>query len=171
MVDWNAEIADPLRDAWEELRVRQIKLFERNNNEESVSGAFAALLEPLCSGDLVITTEHNKMNDLIRTNADKAIMLGQDVDEVKPDIVIHVPEENSIERNLLVIEMKKYGNSEWRHDEDKLLEMTSPPRAPRHFQYRFGLLIRYRETGEIGVATLFQGGEDFYLNPANFRRN
>lgn len=169
MVNWNQNMAGKLVTAWAALFAEQAHLFRDDDDEETVSGAFARFLETLRSDGLLVNTEYATMNDQIQARVRKAISLGQDIEEVKPDIVIHRPGDDSIEGNLLAIEMKKWINSDWRHDEDKLIEMTSDPRPPREFQYRFGLLLRFRQTGVIGEATLFKGGESFYLNPATLR--
>lgn len=169
MVSWNDEIAPHLHDAWAELLDKHGNLFPEEAGEPTVSGAFAAFLERLCHDGLVAITEYDKMNDDLKMRVEKQVMLGDDIEAIKPDIVIHRHGDDSLDGNLLAIEMKKWANGNWRHDEDKLSEMTSPPRGPRRFQYRFGLLIRFRTDGQIGSATLFRQGEAHYLNPATMR--
>lgn len=170
MVSWNNEIADYLHDAWAELLNKHGNLFPEEAGEPSVSGAFAPLLEGLCHDGLLPITEYDKMNDDLKTRIEKQVMLGNDIEAIRPDIVIHRHGDDSLDGNLLAIEMKKWANGDWRHDEDKLIEITSPPREPRMFQYRFGLLIRFRTTGQVGAAILFCDGDQFALDPNTFRR-
>ncbi len=170
MIDWNQEIAGHLHDAWQEFVNEQAHLFPEETGEPAVSGAFAPFLKRLCNHGLVVNTEYNKMNDYLAGRVAKALSFGGDPEEIKPDIIIHRANDDSIDGNLLAIEMKKWDNGDWRHDEDKLIQMTSPPEPPQHFQYRYGLLLRFRNNGQIGIATLFVNGKQYFLNPKTFRR-
>lgn len=90
------------------------------------------------------------------TRVAKAALLGDKILEIRPDIIIHRPYDNSPQGNLLFIEIKKFENKYLVGDRAKLIEVTRKPRGPRLFQYRFGLLLRYRRSGQIASATLYQ---------------
>jgi len=170
-VEWNKDIAGEVIGAWHEFMVSEYGYLVRENaREEAVCGAFYPFLRRLCEEWFVINVEYDKMNDELRQRAEKEIVIGESVHAVLPDIIIHRPRENDKQDNLLAIEMKKWANGAWRHDVNKLREMTSPPQSGRHFQYRFGLLIRFRQTGDIGAALLFEEGTECALNPKTLQR-
>jgi hypothetical protein len=168
---WNDELAPGIVAAWKHfLDSDRAYLVPEKAKEESVSAAFHGHLEPLCPGGFTVVHTYNKMNDPIVRRIAKAIVLGPAVHEVVPDIVIQRHEGDAIDDNLLVIEMKKAGAQGWKKDLAKLKEMTSLPRAPRRFQYRFGLFLRFSADGKFDKCILFESGKSWLLNDENLTR-
>jgi len=168
MTDWNEEIAPKLLAGWSQLVTDRPDLFLDKANEDTVSDAFKSRLEGRFDG-FEIDTDYDRMNADLRRAAKKAV-LGTAVKEIFPDIVIHVPGEDDLRYNLLTIEMKKWNNYRLAKDLLKLAEMTRKPKLPRKFQYEYGLLIRFRPTGAIGMAKLFHDGQSLDLDPESLEK-
>lgn len=166
-MNWNEQIAPLLVEAWHNIATKRQDLFADDVNELSVSGALKTELQLKFERyGFVVDNEYNRMNASLAKRASKAIRIGEDVCKIIPDLIIHIPGEDSLECNLLAIELKKWSNSEWRDDWLKLSEMTGPPREPREFQYRFGLAIRFTGKAKIGSAVKFDSGKPVLLHQA-----
>lgn len=74
---------------------------------------------------------------------------------VRPDVIVHRREQDD---NLLVVEVKKAGNSAIGLDDCKLREFTGS-----FFLYRFGLLLRFQGAKqEYSELTWYEAGEVFH---------
>jgi hypothetical protein len=89
----------------------------------------------------------------------KDVQIGDRIERVRPDIIIHNRRSNAAKLNLLIVECKKSGCSaeEIDHDRDKITALMSDKR----YAYYFGLQIIY--AGPMTRGTLF------YKNGTNIR--
>lgn len=164
-MNWNLQIAPLILASWKEAVAGNEQLFEENNHEDSVRGYLvAALRKRFAVNGFIVDAPYSRMNSAELERVTKRIMIGLKEHNIVPDILVHRRNENLAEHNCLALEIKKIGNPEWENDVRKLLEMTSIPRAPRSFQYAFGLLLRFNQNTQIEMARLFQGGQEFELD-------
>jgi hypothetical protein len=154
--DWNKDVAGKVLAAWKACAGARSDDIAKGHYEPSISATFHHYLANTEWPDgLEAAPEYAFMNGKM-TRVAKKIMFGDKEGEIRPDIIIHRPYENSLQGNLLFIEIKRFENKYLSRDRFKLIEVTSRPQWPRPFQYRFGLLLRYRRSGEIGRATLYR---------------
>lgn len=154
--DWNKDVAGKVIAAWKDCAQARNDDIANSHYEPSISATFHHYLANMEWPDgLEAAAEYALMNGK-KMRVDKAIMFGSKEGKIRPDIIIHRPYDNSLEGNLLFIEIKRFENKYLSRDRFKLMDVTSKPKPPRPFQYRFGLLLRYRTNGEIGRATLYR---------------
>jgi hypothetical protein len=120
----------------------EISLLKNNVSERTISQNFSNYLKTRFI-DFDVDCEYNRHGSNIKTitypNETKP-------SPIYPDIVIH--SRGSDTKNIVVIEIKKYGNSEIENDEIKLKKLTS-----KDFRYALGLLI------------IFHMKNNFHLKP------
>lgn len=166
--DWDTDIAVSLQKHWTDfLSSEHCGLVTNKVRETAVTAAFWPFLRPLCEEGMVVTCDYDQMFDGARVDRKKKAFYDGKTREIIPDILIHRVGKTDISDNLLVIEMKKITNRAWKKDFLKLEAMTSAPHAPRKFQYRFGLSLRYEPSGTF-EAVLFQGGKEHRLQCPSF---
>jgi hypothetical protein len=170
-MDWNNALAANVMDAWNEGVHGNEQLFGEECHEDNIRGYFLNPLRQRFAHDgFVVDSPYDCMNSPTMERVAKTIMLAGIAREAIPDMIIHRRNENGPEHNLLVLEIKKQSNRDWPHDVNKLVEMTSLPRRPRPFQYRFGLLLRFTTGGQIAIATLFENGLQYELETTTLLR-
>lgn len=106
--------------------------------EWAVAHRLAIYLEKILGHRWNIDCEYNKMDDDYQRKLDSAGI------HRRPDIVIHERGKVDFDSNLLVIEIKMHPNND--QDVNKLIDLTSPPRGSRVFQYQYGLAITFNNT-------------------------
>jgi len=165
-MEWE-DIGPSVLAAWKELLGTRSDLFEDNLNEPTVCATFRGFLQRnFEAAGYVVDNNYNRMNAATgQRTAKRADFLGRERG-IFPDIIVHKPRDNSLDGNLLVVEVKKYENYQLlRKDRFKLKALTSTPAGRRLFQYQFGLVIRYGQSGELAKSWLYQHGVETKVNP------
>lgn len=128
-----SSISTAIENAIEKLKINDRVLLDKKM-EWATAHRLALYLEEYFPG-WDIDCEYNKMGHGLDTKHNSHGKYK------RPDIVIHKRERFEKENNLLVIEIKM--NSSDDEDENKLIDLTSPPNESRPFQYQNGLKISF----------------------------
>ena len=113
------------------LFARDSDLFSRDASEWAIAHRLAVYLECELPG-WNVDCEYN------RQGPDRVPKVRQNLDKVRPDIVLHHRGRVELDHNLLVVELKKV---ETDSDLGKAREYTTEPRGSRPFQYQYGLVL------------------------------
>ena len=121
--------------AIDRLYTRDPALLRQNASEWTIAHRLAVYLEQEIPG-WDVDCEYNRQGSA----ADEK--RNDNAEIVRPDIILHHRTEESLQHNLLAIELKK---REEESDLAKVREYTAPPTANRPFQYQYGLALSFLE--------------------------
>jgi hypothetical protein len=138
-------------------------LFRLHANERSITHRLALHLEKPFAGWKVdceysrIGDDPNNYKRLLLPSAENVTHFDMDGSRVYPDIVIHHRGQNTLNDNLLVIEVK----TEWSRVSDeqdfrKLKAFTGRYPVEQWVTYRFGLFLKFDEQGDVSMNRLFE---------------
>lgn len=166
---WSRSMAPRIWAAWDRVVEEDSDYFEEETHEDAVStDLINELRQYFKRPKWRVSGQYNRMNaKRSAKRIPKETLIGGRARRIRPDIIIHRLGADGITHNLLMLEIKKWPNTEWRSDVKKLKSVTSIPAGSRKYQYKYGLLIRYRRNMTIGSAQLFINGEVFELNTDN----
>lgn len=156
------EVDSLVKQALADLK-RDELLFRNHANERSITHRLAVCLESPFAGWNVdceysrIGEDPNKYKRLLLPSAENVTHFDMDGSRVYPDIVIHHRGPNSLEDNLLVIEVK----TEWSQVSDeqdfrKLTAFTGQYPVDQWVTYRFGLFLKFDQRGDVSMSRLFE---------------
>jgi hypothetical protein len=156
--DWlPEEIKAVVREAVAQLQ-KETNLFGTRANERSITHRLAVHLERIIPG-WNIDCEYNRIGRnwrryklLFMLSDDDYSIDGLAVEgsRVFPDIVVHHRGDNSLEDNLLVIEVKTtWSKASLDRDREKLRAFTGQIRREQELSYRFGVFLVFDEAGNV----------------------
>jgi hypothetical protein len=157
MIQINAkwfEVEVLVRAALDDLKNEKL-LFALHANERSITHRLAVYLEEPFTG-WNVDCEYSRIGEdrsvykrLLLPSAENVTHFDMDGSRVYPDIVIHHRGQNQPSDNLLVIEAKtEWSNVSDEQDFQKLAAFTGKYPVEQLVKYRFGLFLKFDESGE-----------------------
>jgi hypothetical protein len=147
------EFKDHLLKALSKLFEKDRDLLEREVNERTLSFKLGEYLSSQYP-NYHVDCEYNRKGDEVKRLPRSQPSQTSDTrgQTIFPDIIIH--ERGNDERNLAILEIKKYGNNDIQRDIDKLQSLTNPQ---HDYKYDFGIHLTF-DKKKVCDAQVYIGG-------------